>query len=451
MGKVKRSGPRTRSSATVDKFTASCKCSNHDAFQNYCLSKRLFKTSSHDYSKRELQWLKDNGHFNRGSYICDGCLCYARKEMGNYNNSNDNDERNENVDNGVNENISETISATVNLIKQNKITNAEKNILLAALGKSINLDIYNESVDMANTFSNLKETEKSTCDLHIKKFNSSLVSFLVSLTGIDLSKDKNSKKNYALCLALEQIYYIRNLNFIGPFSFSASLVKWALCGSKTAHALDGCSYPSGCVTTLQKFLKSSAEQPNLCFTTGDVEVWADNTQRKGKTCRVREDGTTPIGITTNVVFIQPSSSIQKIKELAPRFWSGTKLDIADLIINKEQRLKNCIFRPYRCTVKEEIYTDVLSQKSLPENCDSIDLMLAPGSEQLYLCMKCGSEIPNSASSCSTCHHNYMTSPDHKNVYNIPNGHPENIPSIKLGEILMLTITLIVVLKRCFAI
>ena len=343
MGKVKRSGPRTRSSATVDKFTASCKCSNHDTFQNYCLSKRLFKTSSHDYSKHELQWLKDNGHFNRGSYICDGCLCYARKEMGNYNNSNDNDERNENVDNGVNENISETISATVNLIKQNKITNTEKNILLVALGKSINLDIYNESVDMANAFSNLKETEKSTCDLHIKKFNSSLVSFLVSLTGIDLSKDKNSKKNYALCLALEQIYYIRNLNFIGPFSFSASLVKWALCGSKTAHALDGCSYPSGCVTTLQKFLKSSAEQPNLCFTTGDVEVWADNTQRKGKTCRVREDGTTPIGIATNVVFIQNSSSIQKIKELAPGFWSGTKLDIADLIINKEQRLRNTIF------------------------------------------------------------------------------------------------------------
>ena len=137
---------------------------------------------------------------------------------------------------------------------------------------------------------------------------------------------------------------------------------------------------------------------------------------------MREDSTTPIGITTNVVLNQPSSSSQKIKELVPRFWSGTKLDIADLIINKEQRLKNCIFRPYRCTVKEEIYKDVLSQKSLPENCDSIDLMLTPGSEQLYLCIKCGSEIPNSASSCSTCHHQYTTSPYIKTVYNVPNGH-----------------------------
>ena len=45
MGKGKRSGPRTRSSATVDKFTASCKCNNRDAFQNYSVS------SSHGYSK----------------------------------------------------------------------------------------------------------------------------------------------------------------------------------------------------------------------------------------------------------------------------------------------------------------------------------------------------------------------------------------------------------------
>ena len=174
---------------------------------------------------------------------------------------------------------------------------------------------------------------------------------------------------------------------------------------------------------------------NLCFNSGDVEVLADNTQRKGKTRRVREDDTIPIGIATNAVFIQPSRSVQKIKELAPRFWSGTKLDIADLIINKEERLRNSIFLPYRCTVQEEISKDELSEKSLQENCDSVDLMLAPGSEQLYLCMKRGSEIPNSASSCSACHHQYMTSPDRKSMYNVPNGHPKYIPLIKLGKII----------------
>ena len=58
--------------------------------------------------------------------------------------------KNESVGNGANYNVSETISATVNFIEQNKIGNAEKNVLLAALEKSISSDIYNESVDMAN-------------------------------------------------------------------------------------------------------------------------------------------------------------------------------------------------------------------------------------------------------------------------------------------------------------
>ena len=94
MRKVNCSGPGTRSSATVDKFTASCKCNNHDAFQNYSVSKRLFKTSSYDYSKCKLKWLIDNGHINRGLYICDGCISYARKQMGSFNNnSNDNDKK----------------------------------------------------------------------------------------------------------------------------------------------------------------------------------------------------------------------------------------------------------------------------------------------------------------------------------------------------------------------
>ena len=54
-------------------------------------------------------------------------------------------------------------------------------------------------------------------------------------------------------------------------------------------------------------------------------------------------------------------------------------------------------------------------------------------------MKCGSEIPNSDSPCSKCYHQYKKSPDHKTMYNVPNGHPENIPSIKLGEIIGINI------------
>ena len=88
---------------------------------------------------------------------------------------------------------------------------------------------------------------------------------------------------------------MRNLNFIGPYSFSQGLVKWAFSGSKTTHSLDGTTSASGSVITLRAWMKESAKNPNVIYDSGGIDIFADNTQRKGKTSRVKEDGTTPIG------------------------------------------------------------------------------------------------------------------------------------------------------------
>ena len=70
---------------------------------------------------------------------------------------------------------------------------------------------------------------------------------------------------------------------------------------------------------------------------GNVEVWVDNTQRKGKTSRVWEDGTTPISIATNMIFIHPNpvTHIQKTYELSPRHWRHTKENIPSFICQFE--------------------------------------------------------------------------------------------------------------------
>ena len=81
MGKVKRPGPKTRGQLVVDKFSVVCKCHNHDAFKEFSDSDRIYKTTSHDFSIRELHWLKENGHFSKGSYVCAGCLAYARTHL----------------------------------------------------------------------------------------------------------------------------------------------------------------------------------------------------------------------------------------------------------------------------------------------------------------------------------------------------------------------------------
>ena len=81
MGKVKRPGPKARRQLVVEKFSVGCKCHNHDAFKEFSDSDGIYKTASHDFSIRELHWLKENGHFLKGSYVCAGCLAYARTHL----------------------------------------------------------------------------------------------------------------------------------------------------------------------------------------------------------------------------------------------------------------------------------------------------------------------------------------------------------------------------------
>lgn len=75
-------------------------------------------------------------------------------------------------------------------------------------------------------------------------------------------------------------------------------------GSKMCHLLDDSSTAAGRITSLKKVVKEFSIKPNECFNHGDVDIFFDNTQTFGKTRRVREGGSTPDDISTNVVFIK---------------------------------------------------------------------------------------------------------------------------------------------------
>ena len=106
---------------------------------------------------------------------------------------------------------------------------------------------------------------------------------------------------------------------IDPFSFAQGVVKWSFSGDKVADALDGGTTSSGSITAMKNLLCPLATEPNVCFANGDVDVFADNTQRTGKTRRVEENGTAPLSVATNVVFIQsnPPTKFQSISQLCP--------------------------------------------------------------------------------------------------------------------------------------
>ena len=201
---------------------------------------QVYTVTSKDFSKTDLNWLIKNSKLtSRNKYVCNICLDYAkdkRKENDTYiekdelatvNNEECSEMTEESTDN-KNETISSDIKSVIDRLNNGKITEFECNELFEAMGNFLNMDVYNQSKLMMNNAEYKKFTEIPSIELYLKKFNYSLVNFLICLT-----KDKKGMVNKQLnqiAMTIEQILATRNAKSIGPLSFSQGLVKWSLSG-----------------------------------------------------------------------------------------------------------------------------------------------------------------------------------------------------------------------------
>ena len=127
---------------------------------------------------------------------------------------------------------------------------------------------------------------------------------------------------YSFCLLSYQVEELRNQNYVGRLTFAESFLKGNFSGSKVTNGLVSCSYSSGSITTLKNFMKEISIIGNKCLIVEDIDLFADNTQEKGRTSRVKENAITLIEIAANVVFIKSDSNtyIQKVTKLSPIEW-----------------------------------------------------------------------------------------------------------------------------------
>ena len=110
---------------------------------------------------------------------------------------------------------------------------------------------------------------------------------------------------------------------------------------------DSCFSACGSITTLRTFLNENAKDTiNECFPGNDVDIFADNTKKKGKATRVKEDGTTPLNVATNVVFLQsnPPANYQSDFPLSPRHSLNKNNNFAnDILVFENEIFKNIFF------------------------------------------------------------------------------------------------------------
>ena len=84
---------------------------------------------------------------------------------------------------------------------------------------------------------------------------------------------------------------------------------------------------------------------------------------------MKEDGTTPPNVATNVVFIQsnPATNYQSLSHLSPRNWLNKADDSLSDFISYDDELRRKTFAPYCFMIQEVLIESISKYISVSEN------------------------------------------------------------------------------------
>ena len=171
-----------------------------------------------------MNWLIEKRYLSSTStYFCSICLNYAKEKGSITTKAGNKPEKPAASKEVVDKN--DSVLKVAELIKNGKITNDEMNLLCKtigeSIGKNISARIQNDSPE--TQYKNLNDTMNKDCSTHLKTFDQNLLEILTGIPNTNIkhnANNHNKQKIYACCLAAEQIYFLRNLNYIGGLNFS---------------------------------------------------------------------------------------------------------------------------------------------------------------------------------------------------------------------------------------
>ena len=81
------------------------------------------------------------------------------------------------------------------MINDENISQYERAKLCEALGKSMNLDIYSDSINLKHSYTNMEKTTETDSHTHLMSFYRPLVKLLAGMADISLNSTTSPKKN----------------------------------------------------------------------------------------------------------------------------------------------------------------------------------------------------------------------------------------------------------------
>ena len=128
---------------------------------------------------------------------------------------------------------------------------------------------------MKSCYKNLNTLATLNSGEFLKDRNQLLLSFINGCCNIEYQSQYKSLILFSVSVAVEVIYFIRNLNLVLPHCFLLNLMQSFVSGSKTVSSLNGKISPSGGYTTYKKWLEEKGNQM-LTSPDEDVVTYFDN-------------------------------------------------------------------------------------------------------------------------------------------------------------------------------
>ena len=135
---------KTRLNKRISQFDNNCKCKSHKIFTIQCPGNgRKYSTRSKELSKKVLAYLIEEGHLTaKSSFVCDGCVTYAKSQLQNSMHPNENvSEEQRNSDVEITPEQSEAMKL-IQMVNSGELSTAEIQLLCQAIGNHLSKPIY---------------------------------------------------------------------------------------------------------------------------------------------------------------------------------------------------------------------------------------------------------------------------------------------------------------------
>ena len=285
-----------------------------------------------------------------------------------------------------------------------------------------------------NSYSNIKDLNKLDLRNYYADRNEFVRNILQALTKTD-----GREKEFGLTVTLENIYKLRNTNFIGPVSMMQNLTVLSLTGSKTSVDIIGTSGAGGKYSTLCRWLDISSEKQ--IGPSGDAVYMFDNEQVVGRTWSIKPNNKVNCSVITTVAAagLNESLELQSNKELHPSNWfNRVKAEAAvDSFLNesnnKIKELKQVHFNQMKLFIDAAIKHVLDEQNTDKTDMDKIDNIVRQISldRDFKICLKCGMLFSKTKRKCqqckeSLCKRNYETQKEHSDEESCPTATVEEV-------------------------